>query len=132
MWKSKFGKTFIASIVIGTTIFGYVGHHDEAQAVGNYYYDGLHAGEYSGYLKAKKISNSSISNKYYPNASQSNLKSIGRVSNLNGWKVGIPEYKGQDSMGTGTVMVRIPLSQMDMLLMINMVKLQHQNILNFN
>ena len=43
MWKSKFGKTFIASIVIGTTIFGYAGHHDEAQAVGNYYYDGLHA-----------------------------------------------------------------------------------------
>lgn len=28
MWKSKFGKTFIASIVIGTTIFGYAGHHD--------------------------------------------------------------------------------------------------------
>lgn len=103
MWKSKFGKTFIASVVIGTTMFGYAGHNDEAQAVGNYYYDGLHAGEYSGYLKAKKISNSSISNKYYPNASQSNLKSIGRVSNLNGWKVGIPEYKGQDSMGTGTV-----------------------------
>ena len=24
MWKSKFGKTFIASIVIGTTIFGYL------------------------------------------------------------------------------------------------------------
>ena len=103
MWKSKFGKTFIASVVIGTTMFGYAGHHDDAQAVGNYYYDGLHAGEYSGYLKAKKISNSSISNKYYPKASQSNLKSIGRVSNLNGWKVGIPEYKGQDSMGTGTV-----------------------------
>ena len=93
MWKSKFGKTFIASIVIGTTIFGYAGHRDEAQAVGNYYYDGLHAGEYSGYLKAKKISNSSISNKYYPNASQSNLKSIGRVSNLNGWKVGIQNIK---------------------------------------
>ena len=54
MWKSKFGKTFIASIVIGTTIFGYLGHRDEAQAVGNYYYDGLHAGEYSGYLKAKR------------------------------------------------------------------------------
>ena len=23
MWKSKFGKTFIASVVIGTTMFGY-------------------------------------------------------------------------------------------------------------
>ena len=33
------------------------------------------------------------------------MKSIGRVSNLNGWKVGIPEYKGQDSMGTGTLLV---------------------------
>ena len=56
------------------------------------------------------------------------MKSIGRVSNLNGWKVGIPEYKGQDSMGTGTVIGAHTLSQMDMLLMINMVKLQHQNI----
>ena len=37
MWKSKFGKTFIASVVIGTTMFGYAGHHDDAQAVGNYY-----------------------------------------------------------------------------------------------
>lgn len=103
MWKTKVGKTFIASVVIGASMFGYAGHHEEAQAVGNYYYDGTHAGEYSGYLKAKKIAKSSISNQYYPNASKSNLKSIGRVSNLNGWKVGIPEYKGQDSMGTGTV-----------------------------
>ena len=51
------------------------------------------------------------------------MKSIGRVSNLNGWKVGIPEYKGQDSMGTGTVIgAHTFVSQMDMLLMINMVK----------
>ncbi len=103
MWKTKVGKTFIASVVIGASMFGYAGHHEEAQAVGNYYYDGTHAGEYSGYLKAKKIAKSSISNQYYPNASKSNLKSIGRVSNLNGWKVKNPYYKGQDSMGTGTV-----------------------------
>ncbi|UDI77130.1 trypsin-like peptidase domain-containing protein [Staphylococcus taiwanensis] len=103
MLKFKFGKSIIASVIIGTTVFGYSTHHDQAQAVGNYYYDGMHAGEYSGYSKAKNISKNNISIQYYPNASQSNLKSIGRVSNLNGWKVGLKEYKGQDSMGTGTV-----------------------------
>ena len=111
---------------------GIFGHRDEAQAVGNYYYDGLHAGEYSGYLKAKKISNSSISNKYYPNASQSNLKSIGRVSNLNGWKVGIPEYKGQDSMGTGTVIGAHTFVTNGHVIDDKYGKVKDQNILNFN
>ncbi|NYL22813.1 serine protease, partial [Salmonella enterica subsp. enterica serovar Typhimurium] len=38
-------------------------------------------------------------------ASQNNLKAIGRVSNLNGWKKGSRDasVRKQDSMGTGTV-----------------------------
>lgn len=104
MWKSKFGKSLIASAIIGATVLGYTVHHDEAKAVEtNYYYDGIQSSGYQAYLKAKKISNNNISIQYYPNAAQNNLKAVGRVSNWNGWKVGKPEYKGQDSMGTGTV-----------------------------
>lgn len=104
MWKSKFGKSLIASAIIGATVLGYTGHHHEAKAlVTPYYYDGINSSSYSAYLKAKKISNNNVSIQYYPNAAQNNLKAIGRVSNWNGWKVGIDKYKGQDSMGTGTV-----------------------------
>mgnify|MGYP002715549197 FL=1 len=106
MLKSKFGKSLVASVIIGASVLGYSAQHQEAKAVEtNYYYDGIQRGSYQAYLKAKKISNSSISIQRYPNASQNNLKAIGRVSNLNGWKKGSRDasVRKQDSMGTGTV-----------------------------
>lgn len=56
MLKSKFGKSLVASIVIGTSVLGYSAQHHEAKAVEtNYYYDGMQRGAYQAYLKAKKL-----------------------------------------------------------------------------
>ena len=86
MLKSKFGKSLVASVVIGASVLGYSAQHQEAKAVEtNYYYDGIQRAS-SSVFKSEKISNSSISIQRYPNGSQNNLKAIGRVSNLNGWK----------------------------------------------
>ena len=86
MLKSKFGKSLVASVVIGASVLGYSAQHQEAKAVEtNYYYDGYKE-IISSVFKSEKISNSSISIQRYPNGSQNNLKAIGRVSNLNGWK----------------------------------------------
>ena len=60
------------------------------------------------------------------------MKSIGRVSNLNGWKVGIPEYKGQDSMGTGTVIGAHTFVTNGHVIDDKYGKAADQNILNFN
>ena len=56
MLKSKFGKSLVASVVIGASVLGYSAQHQEAKAVEtNYYYDGIQRGSYQAYLKAKKL-----------------------------------------------------------------------------
>ena len=56
MLKSKFGKSLVASVIIGASVLGYSAQHQEAKAVEtNYYYDGIQRGSYQAYLKAKKL-----------------------------------------------------------------------------
>ena len=55
MLKSKFGKSLVASVVIGASVLGYSAQHQEAKAVETNYYDGIQRGSYQAYLKAKKL-----------------------------------------------------------------------------
>ena len=72
---------------------------NKADAVGNYYYNGMESwNANSAYKKAQKINNKDIIMKRYDYAHKNKYKAVGRVSNMDGWK-----GPGKDSMGTGFV-----------------------------
>ena len=41
MLKSKFGKSLVASVVIGASVLGYSAHQEAKAVETNYYYDGI-------------------------------------------------------------------------------------------
>lgn len=89
-------KAVIASLVLLTSVAvtGY-----EAQAAGDYYYNGMtNYNASTAYPKTKRISNKEVTIHHIANESKGKYKAVGRVSNKDGWK-----GRGKDSMGTGTV-----------------------------